>query len=49
MNQPAVYVFMALLGSIAGALSRRARASGVMALILAMAPGLALWQAMGRS
>jgi lipopolysaccharide export LptBFGC system permease protein LptF len=48
MNEPALCLFMAFLGSMAGVLSQRARASGVMALILPMAPGLAFWLAIGR-
>ena len=48
-NHPAVYLPLAILGSIAGVLSQRARASGVTALVLAIAPGLALWEAFGRS
>lgn len=42
MNQPAVLIFMAILGTIAGAFSQRLRASGVAALLLPMVPGLAL-------
>ncbi|HXR06439.1 MAG TPA: hypothetical protein VN765_03855 [Candidatus Acidoferrum sp.] len=42
MNQPAVLIFMAILGTIAGAFSQRLRASGVAALLLPLAPGLAL-------
>jgi hypothetical protein len=48
MNHPAVLFFMALAGIIAGAFSQRLRASGVAALILPMAPGLAFWMALGR-
>ena len=43
MNQPAVFIFMALLGCFAGALAQRARASGRMALMLPLVPGLAFW------
>ena len=39
---------MALLGFFAGALAQRARASGVTALMLPMAPALAFWLALGR-
>jgi hypothetical protein len=49
MNEPTVYLFMALLGSIAGFLSERLRASGLVALILPVIPGVALWSAIGRS
>ncbi|MEI6785948.1 MAG: hypothetical protein WCQ21_34105 [Verrucomicrobiota bacterium] len=49
MNAPAVYLFMALLGSVAGFLSQRLRASGVVALILPVIPGAALWSAIGRT
>jgi hypothetical protein len=48
MNQPAVLFFMAILGTIVGAFSQRLRASGVAALMLPLAPGLALWLALGR-
>jgi hypothetical protein len=48
MNQPAVLFFMAILGTIAGAFSQRLRASGAAALMLPLAPGLALWLALGR-
>ena len=40
---------MAFLGSVAGVLSQRARASGLVALVLPVVPGVALWQAFGRS
>jgi hypothetical protein len=43
MNQPAVFIFMAILGTIAGAFSQRLRASGRMALVLPIVPGLAFW------
>jgi hypothetical protein len=49
MNEPIFYLFMALLGSIAGILSERFRASGLVALILPLIPGAALWSAIGRS
>jgi hypothetical protein len=49
MNEPIFYLFMALLGSIAGILSERFRASGLVALILPVIPGAALWSAIGRS
>ena len=39
---------MALVGSVGGVLSQRARASGLMALILAVVPGVAIWQVFGR-
>jgi len=43
MNHPVVFLFMALLGCFAGALAQRARASGRMALMLPLVPGLAFW------
>jgi hypothetical protein len=49
MNEPIFYLFMALLGSIAGILSERFRASGLVALILPVIPRAALWSAIGRS
>jgi hypothetical protein len=49
MIEPAFYLFMALLGSIAGLLAERFRASGLVALILPVIPGPALWAAIGRS
>ncbi len=49
MNESAVYLFMALAGSIVGALSQRFRASGLAALMLPVIPGAALWMAIGRS
>jgi len=49
MNEPAIYLFLGLLGSITGALSERLRASGRIALLLPLIPGVALWMAIGRS
>ncbi len=49
MNEPAVYLFMALAGSMVGALSERLRASGLIAMMLPTIPAAALWMAFGRS
>ena len=49
MIEPTVYLGMALLGSITGILSERFRASGLVALILPVIPGTALWSAIGRT
>ncbi|MGD0412006.1 MAG: hypothetical protein ABSC18_09900 [Verrucomicrobiota bacterium] len=49
MNEPALCFFLAILGSVAGAFLRRVRASGVVALLLPVAPGAALWMATGAS
>ncbi|MGO8702127.1 MAG: hypothetical protein ACLQVY_30970 [Limisphaerales bacterium] len=48
MNEPAVFFFMALLGSIVGFLSERLRASGRIALALPLIPAVALYSAIGR-
>jgi hypothetical protein len=47
MNEPALCIFMAIVGSVAGVFLQRVRASGVVALLLPMAPGAAIWMAMG--
>ena len=48
MNHPVLFLFLAVFGSIAGALLERTRASGVIALVLPVVPGGAFWLAMGR-
>jgi len=49
MSQPAVFLYLAVLGLIGGLLSERARASGVAALILPIVPAAAFWMALGGS
>jgi len=49
MTEPAVYLFVAAFGTIAGILSERFRASGLVAIILPVIPGAVLWSAIGRS
>jgi hypothetical protein len=49
MNHPALFLFPAMLGFTAGIVSRRARASGVIALILPVVPGVAFWVPMGHA
>ncbi len=49
MNEPAVHLFMAFLGSVFGVLSERVRASGLAALVLPVIPAAALWSVIGGS
>ena len=47
MNEP-LCLFLAVLGSLAGLWSQRLRASGLVALLLPVVPGAAVWLALGR-
>jgi hypothetical protein len=47
MNHPALFFFLAMLGSIAGIFLQRTRPSGVIAVILSVVPGVAFWLPMG--
>ncbi len=47
MNHPALFLFLAILGSFVGILMQRTRASGIVALMMPVVPGMAFWLPMG--
>jgi len=49
MGEPTVFFFVAMVGTIAGFASERLKASGRVALALAMLPAMALWFSFGMS
>jgi hypothetical protein len=48
MTEPVIYIYLAILGSVAGAFSTRAPASGLVSFVMPILPLAALYSAMGR-
>ncbi|MCX6902612.1 MAG: hypothetical protein NTW03_03880 [Verrucomicrobia bacterium] len=49
MDHPALFLYLAMLGSIAGILLQRTRASGAIALMLPVVPGVAFCLPIGHT